>query len=61
MSIAYRGFAVAAGPRTVAKAGSRLPAYCIALGKVLLAHIPEHKRREMLSRLDLKRRVRTRS
>ncbi|HEY2282046.1 MAG TPA: IclR family transcriptional regulator [Solirubrobacteraceae bacterium] len=42
-------------PGPAVKAGSRLPAYCTALGKVLLAHLPEHERREILSRLDLKR------
>jgi IclR family pca regulon transcriptional regulator len=38
------------------QAGSRLPAYCTALGKVLLAHLPDHERREALSRAELKRR-----
>jgi IclR family transcriptional regulator, pca regulon regulatory protein len=38
------------------QAGSRLPAYCTALGKVLLAHLPDYERREALSRTDLKRR-----
>jgi IclR family pca regulon transcriptional regulator len=38
------------------KAGSRLPAYCTALGKALLAHLPDSQRREALSHLDLKRR-----
>lgn len=42
-------------PGPALKAGSRLPAYCTALGKVLLAHLPEHERREILSSLDLKR------
>lgn len=42
-------------PGPALKTGSRLPAYCTALGKVLLAHLPEHERREILSRLDLKR------
>ncbi len=36
-------------------AGSRVPAYCTALGKVLLAHLPEYECREILSSLDLKR------
>ena len=36
--------------------GSRLPAYCTALGKVLLAYLPEHKRRELLSGIALERR-----
>lgn len=38
------------------KAGARLPAYCTALGKALLANLPEHERREAMSRADLKRR-----
>jgi IclR family transcriptional regulator, pca regulon regulatory protein len=38
------------------QAGARLPAYCTALGKVLLAHLPEQQRREALSHADLKRR-----
>lgn len=42
-------------PGPVVKAGSRLPVYCSALGKVLLAHLPDHERRDILSRLDLKR------
>jgi IclR family transcriptional regulator, pca regulon regulatory protein len=35
--------------------GSRLPAYCTALGKVLLAYLPEPQRREILSGIELKR------
>lgn len=35
--------------------GSRLPAYCTALGKVLLAYLPEHARRELLAHTELKR------
>lgn len=35
--------------------GARLPAYCTALGKTLLAHLPDAERREQLSGLDLKR------
>jgi IclR family pca regulon transcriptional regulator len=38
------------------KAGSRLPAYCTALGKALLAHLPDTQRREALTHLELKRR-----
>lgn len=33
--------------------GSRLPAYCTSLGKVLLAHLPAAVQSEALSRLDL--------
>lgn len=36
--------------------GSRVPAYCTALGKVLLAHLPEEECQELLSRMSLKRR-----
>lgn len=42
-------------PGPAVKAGTRLPVYCTALGKVLLAHLPDHERREILSRFDLKR------
>lgn len=34
-------------------AGSRLPAYCTALGKVLLAHLPEPEQRALIARTDL--------
>jgi IclR family transcriptional regulator, pca regulon regulatory protein len=34
-------------------AGSRLPAYCTATGKLLLAHLPELDRRELLSQIEL--------
>jgi IclR family transcriptional regulator, pca regulon regulatory protein len=43
-------------PGPDARPGARLPAYCTALGKVLLAHLPEHERREALSHTDLERR-----
>ncbi len=36
--------------------GSRLPAYCTSLGKVLLAFLPEEKQRELLGELQLTRR-----
>lgn len=41
-------------PGPAVKAGSRLPAYCTALGKVLLAHLPEYARNEILSHVELK-------
>ena len=37
------------------KAGLRVPAYCTALGKVLLAHLPERERRDELAHTELKR------
>ncbi len=36
--------------------GSRLPAYCTAMGKILLAHLPEDERQELLSQVSLERR-----
>lgn len=36
--------------------GSRLPAYCTSLGKVLLAFLPEEEQRELLGELQLTRR-----
>lgn len=42
-------------PGPAVKAGSKLPAYCTALGKVLLAYLPDYERREALSRMELKR------
>ncbi|MGA8364114.1 MAG: IclR family transcriptional regulator [Solirubrobacteraceae bacterium] len=36
--------------------GSRMPAYCTAMGKVLLAHLPEEECRELLLRASLERR-----
>jgi IclR family pca regulon transcriptional regulator len=33
--------------------GSRLPAYCTAAGKLLLAHLPEQNQRELLGELQL--------
>jgi IclR family pca regulon transcriptional regulator len=35
--------------------GSRLPAYCTAMGKVLLAHLPERIQRELITQLALER------
>lgn len=36
--------------------GSRLPAYCTSLGKVLLAYLPESEQRELIDELQLTRR-----
>lgn len=36
--------------------GSRLPAYCTSLGKVLLAYLPEKEREAALDRIDFARR-----
>src|SRR3954447_14430476 len=36
--------------------GSRLPAYCTSMGKVLLAYLPREERDELLKRLELTRR-----
>jgi IclR family pca regulon transcriptional regulator len=35
--------------------GSRMPAYCTAMGKVLLAHLPEDVQRDLLAQLKLER------
>ncbi len=37
-------------------AGSRLPAYCTAMGKLLLANLPETQQRELFSEMKLSRR-----
>ncbi len=37
--------------------GVRLPAYCTAIGKLLLAHLPEHEQRTVISELELTRRT----
>jgi IclR family pca regulon transcriptional regulator len=34
--------------------GSRLPAYCSSMGRVLLAHLPEEQLRDYLDRIELK-------
>jgi IclR family pca regulon transcriptional regulator len=34
--------------------GSRLPAYCTALGKVLLAHVPDHVLDELMAHTDFR-------
>lgn len=36
--------------------GSRLPAYCTSLGKILLAYLPEAEQRDLLGELQLTRR-----
>jgi IclR family pca regulon transcriptional regulator len=36
--------------------GSRLPAYCTALGKILLAHLPEPEHKEILTEITLRKR-----
>jgi len=36
--------------------GSRLPAYCTSMGKVLLAYLPEHACGELLDRIELTQR-----
>ena len=36
--------------------GSRLPAYCTAMGKLLLAHLPEDEQSELLSEMKLTKR-----
>lgn len=36
-------------------AGSRLPAYCTAGGKLLLAHMPERSQRELISEMQLEK------
>lgn len=37
--------------------GSRLPAYCTSMGKILLAHLPEDERRERLADVVLAKRA----
>jgi IclR family transcriptional regulator, pca regulon regulatory protein len=37
--------------------GSRLPAYCTAMGKLLLAYLPDRERRELLAEIRLERRT----
>ncbi len=39
--------------------GVRLPAYCTAIGKLLLAHLPEYEQRTVISELKLTRRARS--
>jgi IclR family pca regulon transcriptional regulator len=38
------------------RVGSRLPAYCTAMGKVLLAYLPEADRREAVGQIELTKR-----
>lgn len=40
-------------PGCDARAGSRLPAHCTSLGKVLLAYLPADRRRELIAKLEL--------
>jgi IclR family pca regulon transcriptional regulator len=35
--------------------GSRMPAYCTAMGKILLAHLPDEVQRELIAQLKLER------
>jgi IclR family transcriptional regulator, pca regulon regulatory protein len=35
--------------------GSRLPAHCTSMGKVLLAHLPEREQRRIIAKTDFKR------
>jgi IclR family transcriptional regulator, pca regulon regulatory protein len=44
------------GEGVVVGVGSRLPASCTAMGKVLLGNLPHDERRELLSRVKLERR-----
>jgi IclR family pca regulon transcriptional regulator len=37
------------------KPGSRLPAHCTAIGKLLLAHLPNHQQREHIAEMKLTR------
>lgn len=39
--------------RTTAQPGQRKPIYCTGLGKIFLANLPEQRREEILSQLDL--------
>ena len=50
----FRRRARVGGPEV--RAGVRLPAYCTAQGKVLLAHLPDDERREALAQVELRRR-----
>ena len=36
--------------------GSRLPAYCTSMGKVLLAHLPEDEQRDLIAEMKLTKR-----
>jgi IclR family transcriptional regulator, pca regulon regulatory protein len=49
----FRRRPAVAGPAVAI--GSRLPIYCTALGKILLAHLPVGERRELITSLELKR------
>lgn len=39
--------------------GSRMPSYCTAMGKVLLAYLPDEVRRELIAQSELQRRTPT--
>jgi IclR family KDG regulon transcriptional repressor len=43
--------------RIVSKIGERLPSYCTAVGKVLLAYLPETRREQIVSSMDLRART----
>jgi IclR family transcriptional regulator, pca regulon regulatory protein len=38
-------------------AGSRIPAYCTAMGKILLAHLPTRERRELIAQMTRAKRT----
>jgi IclR family transcriptional regulator, pca regulon regulatory protein len=48
-----RSFRRGQAPGIDVRTGSRLPAYCTAMGKLLLANLPEADQRELLSSLKL--------
>lgn len=41
--------------RAQLRPGSRVPAYCTAIGKLMLAHLPEPKQQELLDNLQFRR------
>jgi IclR family pca regulon transcriptional regulator len=48
-----RSFRRGQAPGADVRTGSRLPAYCTAMGKLLLANLPESDQRELLSSIKL--------
>jgi IclR family pca regulon transcriptional regulator len=48
-----RSFRRGQAPGVDVRTGSRLPAYCTAMGKLLLANLPEADQRELLSSIKL--------